>query len=217
MTTFLIISKNKLFANKHATELATQQQIHKQDITILETEGSIGIEDIRMFQKQIMLKPMRGENKAVIIKDAHTLTTEAQNALLKTLEEPPNHTYIYLLAENSHSLLPTILSRASIMVLEEDSQFNEQALEEIEQQVTDIFSASIGDKLKLAEILAADKTTAIIWLEKALYILRKHMLEHVEKAPTYIPAIEAIQKNHGIIKSTNINVRLALENLFLQI
>lgn len=217
MTTYLIIAKNPQLRGSHADLLIQQQVIHKQDVTILEIEGSIGIEDVRNFQKQLMLKPMRGESKALIIKDAHILTTEAQNALLKTLEEPPNHTYIYLLAENTNSLLPTILSRTSIVSLEEENQFDEQVLQEIEQDVLNIFSASVGDKLKLAETLAADKTAAIIWVEKAMYILRKRMLEELTRAKEYILVLKTIQKTHDILKTTNVNARLALENMFLSI
>ncbi|HSW97914.1 MAG TPA: hypothetical protein VLF89_08870 [Candidatus Saccharimonadales bacterium] len=217
MTTYLIISKNSHRRENHASELAAQQHIHKQDLTILETEGSIGIEAVRDFQKQIMLKPMRGENKAVIIKDAHTLTIEAQNALLKTLEEPPPHTYIYLLAENTNNFLQTILSRTSLISLSEENQLEDKTLQEVEQQINIIFSDSIGDKLKLAENLSADKPTAIAWIEKTIYILRNLMIEKLTMAKDFLPLLESLQKTHIILKTTNVNVRLALENLFLSI
>ncbi|HSW88343.1 MAG TPA: hypothetical protein VLG12_04220 [Candidatus Saccharimonadales bacterium] len=215
MTTYVITSKNSLLRKNYASELATQQQIHKQDITVLETEGSIGIEDVRNFQKQIMLKPMRGENKAIIIKDAHTLTTEAQNALLKTLEEPPNHTYIYLLAENTNNLLPTILSRTSVIELTEENQFEEKELQEIQEQINILFSNSIGNKLKLAETLAGEKAVALTWIEKSIYILRQTMIEQTTRAQHFVPLLESLQKTHTILKTTNVNARLALENLFL--
>src|SRR5258708_3699360 len=99
MVTFLILANTQSQRDTHVLALLTKQHIHPLDIAILETQGSIGIEDIRNFQKQMMLKPIKGIEKAAYIKNAHTLTIQAQNALLKTLEEPPANTYIFLAAE----------------------------------------------------------------------------------------------------------------------
>ena len=75
---------------------------------------AIGIESVRELEHFLSLKvPGRAaHNRAVIIEDAHLLSTEAQNALLKTLEEPPRGTLIVLTANSEQSLLPTIRSRA---------------------------------------------------------------------------------------------------------
>ena len=215
MTTYLIISTNETVRETQARTLAGQLNITSFDISVIETEGSIGIEDVRNLQKQIMLKPMHGENKAIIIKNAHMLTTEAQNALLKTLEEPPLHTYIYLTAENTNNLLPTILSRTSLIELNEDKQFDEQALQEIQEQVKILYSNDLGKKLKQAEVLAADKKEALIWIEKAMHTIRTTMLREVNQANMYIPVIESLQKTYTVLKTTNTNPRITLENLFL--
>lgn len=217
MTTFLIIAKNQIARENHAIQLTTQYKIHLLDIAILETQGSIGIDDVRNLQKQIMLKPMKGDNKAVIIKNAHMITTQAQNALLKTLEEPPNNTYIFLTAETDTLFLPTILSRTSVIHLPEETSFDEKEMDEIKQQIETIFSDAIGAKLKLAEILATDKIIAIAWIEKAMHIARNHMLEHPKTAPRYIAILQAVQQTYTILKTTNVTPRFALENLFLSI
>ncbi|MDD4892365.1 MAG: hypothetical protein PHU85_20780, partial [Phycisphaerae bacterium] len=60
-------------------------------------------------------KPARGHNKVFIIRDAHLMNDEAQNALLKTLEEPPPGTFIILLTDQVHSLLETIRSRCQLV------------------------------------------------------------------------------------------------------
>lgn len=215
MTTYLIIAKNQILRETHARMLAEKVNITSFDISIIETEGSIGIEAVRNLQKQIMLKPMQGENKAVIIKNAHTLTTEAQNALLKTLEEPPSHTYIYLTAENIHNLLQTILSRTTVIELNEEKQFDEQTLQEIQEQVEILYSHDIGKKLKLAETLAVDKNEAISWIEKAIHIVRNNLLKETNQANIHIPLVESLQKTYIILKTTNTNPRLTLENLLL--
>ena len=78
---------------------------------------AIGIELIRQLEHFLSLKvPLQNDyNRAVIIADSHLLTIEAQNALLKTLEEPPDGTIIILTASQEKALLPTVRSRAVTM------------------------------------------------------------------------------------------------------
>jgi hypothetical protein len=77
---------------------------------------AISIETVREIEHFLSLKVPGADrtapNRAVIIEDAHLLSAEAQNALLKTLEEPPSGTFIILTADSEQSLLPTIRSRA---------------------------------------------------------------------------------------------------------
>ncbi len=74
---------------------------------------SISIDQIREAQKLLVLQVPGKElvRRIVIIQDAHTMTVEAQNALLKSLEEPPKDTVIILTAIDDQRLLPTITSR----------------------------------------------------------------------------------------------------------
>lgn len=80
---------------------------------------AISIDAIRELDHFLSLKvPAETSfNRAVIIENAHVLTLEAQNALLKTLEEPPTGTIIILTASHEQSLLPTIRSRLQVMPL----------------------------------------------------------------------------------------------------
>lgn len=75
---------------------------------------AIGIEAARKLEQFLALKvPGKStHDRAIIIEDAHLLTTEAQNALLKTLEEPPEGTILILTASHEQAVLPTIRSRA---------------------------------------------------------------------------------------------------------
>lgn len=78
-------------------------------------EKSIGIEAVRSLERALSLKVPNSAtvNRVVIIEDAHVLTGEAQNALLKTLEEPPLGTSIILTASSEQALLSTIRSRVA--------------------------------------------------------------------------------------------------------
>ena len=89
------------------------------DVTVIGTEGksSVGVEAIRDLRRDIHIYPNDLERKIYIIEDAHTMTAQAQNALLLTLEEPPAYAFILLLCENSALLLETIKSRAPIIRL----------------------------------------------------------------------------------------------------
>lgn len=77
-----------------------------------EKPASIGVEDVRLqVNSDILIKPYSSRYKVYIIDEAEKLTVQAQNALLKTIEEPPAYGIIILLTTNADSFLPTILSR----------------------------------------------------------------------------------------------------------
>lgn len=78
-------------------------------------EDPVKIEDIRQLKKDIGLRPYEGKFKVFIIDNAHTLTAEAQNALLKVLEEPPAMSLIILITSKPALLFKTIISRCRII------------------------------------------------------------------------------------------------------
>lgn len=83
-----------------------------------EKPASISVDDIRtQVNGDIMIKPYSSPYKVYIIPEADLLTVQAQNALLKTIEEPPEYAVIFLLTENADSLLPTIRSRCVMLKL----------------------------------------------------------------------------------------------------
>lgn len=77
-----------------------------------EKPATIGVEDIRSgVNNDVVIKPYSSKWKIYIINEAEKMTVQAQNALLKTLEEPPAYAVIVLLTSNPEALLPTIRSR----------------------------------------------------------------------------------------------------------
>lgn len=70
------------------------------------------VDTVRNMKKDVYIKPFASERKIYIVPRADTMNLHAQNSLLKVLEEPPQYCTIILIAENSNSFLPTILSRA---------------------------------------------------------------------------------------------------------
>jgi DNA polymerase-3 subunit delta' len=83
-----------------------------------EKPNSISVDDIRtQVNNTIQIKPYQGPYKIYIIDQADLMTVQAQNALLKTIEEPPEYAVIMLLTENADVLLPTITSRCVMLKL----------------------------------------------------------------------------------------------------
>jgi DNA polymerase III delta prime subunit len=228
MVSFLITAKDKDKRITYAQEFCTKQKIDRFDITIIEkdqsektTKQSIGIEEVKNMQKKISLKPIKSPVKAVIIEDAQLLTTEAQNALLKVLEEPPANTIIILGADSKEALLPTILSRCQIIELEEEApKLTEKAKQDLTQFIDQLPNMPIGERLKKAEALAKDKDKALVWIEKFMLVLREKAINAVvqEESQTtiYIHMLQSFQKLHTTLKTTNVNPRFAIENTLLQ-
>ena len=83
-----------------------------------EKPNSISVDDVRtQIVNDVLIKPYSGKYKIYIVPDAEKMTAAAQNALLKTIEEPPAYAVILLLANNASALLPTILSRCVMLSL----------------------------------------------------------------------------------------------------
>ncbi len=77
----------------------------------IDAASNRGIDSIRDLREKVMMPPATGKYKVYILDEAHMLTTEAFNALLKTLEEPPPHAIFVMATTDVHKMLPTVLSR----------------------------------------------------------------------------------------------------------
>ena len=126
-------SGKKLLANTFATTLQCEEggielcghcQSCKQAVSgnhpdirrIIHEKASISVDDIRLqLNNDILVKPYSRPYKVYIIDEAEKMTEQAQNAMLKTIEEPPAYAVILLLTVNAKLLLPTILSRCILL------------------------------------------------------------------------------------------------------
>lgn len=99
-----------------------------------EKPNTIGVEDIRtQINGDIDIKPYSSQRKIYIMNEGEKMTVQAQNALLKTLEEPPEYAVILILTTNVDELLPTILSRCVVLNMKPvtDAQVKEYLMEEL--------------------------------------------------------------------------------------
>ena len=100
-----------------------------------EKPGTISVDDIRtQVNNDIAIKPYSSKYKVYIINEAEKMTVQAQNALLKTLEEPPAYAVIILLVSNINALLQTILSRCVVLNMKpvEDSLVRSYLMKELQ-------------------------------------------------------------------------------------
>ena len=149
-------------------------------------DGKIKIEQVREMQRKIAEKPIISDKKVYIIDDSDTMTTEAQNCLLKTLEEPPEYITIILICSNENNLLSTIKSRCTRIYFEPISE--EKIInyfgKDVNKNIIQFSQGSIGKALKLNE-------------NKDLYIQLEKIMEEMQRKSL----IEIVQISEEIYKS----------------
>ena len=118
------------------------------------------IGQIRELQKQIVYEPLEASRKVYILTDVERMNAEAENCLLKTLEEPPASSVLILLTSNIQVLLPTTRSRCQIL------QFHPMSTQELAAILTDKFSAAPEQATTLAIAAGGAIGKAITQLEK---------------------------------------------------
>ena len=131
------------------------------DLRFIRPEGSLlRIGQIRELQKQVIYEPLEASRKVYILTDVERMNAEAENCLLKTLEEPPAASVLILLTSNIQVLLPTTRSRCQIL------QFHPMPTQELVTVLTDRFSVTPEQATTLAIAAGGAIGKAITQLEK---------------------------------------------------
>lgn len=112
------------------------------DVIEMDAASNRGIDDIRALRENIKLAPSGAKKKVYIIDEVHMLSTEAFNALLKTLEEPPSHVLFILATTEAHKIPQTILSRVSKLEFKEAS---------IEEAIKALKQVAETEKIKISD------------------------------------------------------------------
>ena len=190
-----------------------------EDIIYVEKDGaSVKDEAIEELQEKLKKKPYTGERNIAVIKDADTMTSRAQNRLLKTLEEPFLGTVLILLTTNFENLNETILSRCVIMRW---NTFASENFGELMCEAEGLVNMLLNNepfylsKLKLMN-LTEDRDGAYKLLDCMQIVYGKHMKESYfskEIAHLAIRCIEEARNDliHGM------NVMYTLKNMILKI
>lgn len=134
---------NKILADNNLTP-------NHPDLFYFPHDSKLGILEARKIKEHFSLKPYSAKGRAVVMEDASFLTHEAQNALLKTLEEPPADAILILGAPSEHSFLPTILSRCQIVRVQ-NSEVRSQ--KEYHMDIEKLINSEIEERFEYVEKL----------------------------------------------------------------
>src|SRR3989344_7163248 len=172
------------------------------DVLELADPKNIGIELVRQAQVFLTKKPLISKKKIVLIHNAENLSQDAQNALLKTLEEPNTSSQIVLISNTENGVLGTIISRCQKIVIKKEFTADPH-LEEIAEKFA---KAGVGERLAIIEEnkdVFTDRNETVKFLDTLAFTLRKNLTQENAK---YIGSVMKVEKD---VSSTNVNPRLA--------
>ncbi len=179
-----------------------------------EKSCSIKIGEIRGILHQAALKPFEGKWKVFILRGAERLTTEASNALLKTLEEPPEHSVFLLLVETKAHLLETIQSRGfeiRVPPAHDPDPMEDQAIRLLKEKGWTAFFEAIkaNSRMDLAPIL-----------ENLMRFFKNQSAEVCETNPSksrqFLKAFDAVYETQDAVEA-NTNQKLAMTHLEIEL
>ena len=181
-------------------------KLNHPDILYFLADSKLGIEQARKIKEHFSLKPYGAKGRAVVLEDAESLTIEAQNALLKTIEELPESAILILGASSDEKFLRTILSRCQIIRIknQEPRMKNEEALIAIEE----LIKKDISERFEYIEKLK-DREEFL----KAL-VRYFHQNLHLHLKGVKLNFLKELMQAEKWVKQ-NVNTRAILEYLML--
>ncbi len=180
-------------------------------INILEGEKSIGISQTREGIGFLREKPFSYEKKFLVILNAEKMTAQAQNSLLKTLEEPPLYALIMLSTRIRDQLIPTVVSRCKNINVRNEDDDKSGAFISLEK----LLKMSLGERIDIcSEISKEEKEDVINMLENWLIDGRKTLLKNPENV-IITANLKRIFEVKNDLENSNVNVKLSLEALAL--
>ncbi|OGC49770.1 hypothetical protein A2716_00190 [candidate division WWE3 bacterium RIFCSPHIGHO2_01_FULL_40_23] len=208
--TILIIGSNQKEADALISEKIKRNGIKGLNnpdlLTLIPVGKSIGIDQVKSARAFLSKKPISATCKLLIIKEGGKLTHEAQNALLKTLEEPNKSSQIIIVANKETELIPTVLSRCKKIRVGE----SEQIPGEINKLAKHFLNETTGGRLSTIDEhkdIFTDRELTVWFINSLISIARADLNKNS------IKFLELCQKVEKDIKTTNVNPRLAVEYL----
>lgn len=206
------------------------------DLLIVQADPSVRISHIREAIQFLSRKPYQANIKAIVITEAEKMTIQAQNAFLKTLEEPPADSLIFLSSPNEDLLLPTIISRCQVIRLSNNQLIsNQELLASYFLLLKSLLQARVGERLKLIEPYEKNREEAIKFCKEMTIVLRNNLINKNQLTINNQPfdwfdkahhkfaqgkqlaiIIKSFQFSLDLLKA-NVNVRLVLDNLVINL
>ncbi len=194
---------------KKLTALETLKEVIKNplEIKIIGEEKSPSVEEVREATAWLFQKPSASQKKGLIVDRSDEMRSEAANALLKTLEEPPTYAHIILIATNEHALLPTIRSRCRILRF---GKLNQTAVEHI------LSLRGIPADQKLIKLAGGSPGLAIKLSQSRVPELIQQLSELLRKEPKLLTLTNFSREFSKLPREEALLFLTALENLLFQ-
>ncbi len=173
---------------------------------------SIGIEEVRDLQSFLSRKPTKNPRNVAVIIDAHKLTLPAQNALLKTLEEPPGDSQIYLVTTKPDLLLPTITSRVESQITPHSYRPDEADIKKNSETWNFLLQNQLGKNLAHIDTRSFTRESALTFLDHLEYLFHTSLTNQPKITQIY-PLIVQTRKH----LNANVNIRLCLDHFVIDI
>lgn len=200
-----------------------------------EDSGTIKIETIREFVREASFKPFREQRRVFVIRRAEAMNEHAQNALLKTLEEPPGPSHFLLLAESPESLLATVRSRVQRLYFPVDARPAAAAADIEEAARKEALDYLLGQTDRAPDWISWERAALLRVLEAVVGDLRdvlmitagapalsraehkpfKERAAHALDGETLIEVLEKVSSLKESIRQ-NANIKLALSVLWTE-
>lgn len=181
MQTFLIIAPYKDAAESEIETIKNRLKVTNWNTHLITPLPSIGIMEIRKIKQLLSLRPMGETNRLIIITDMDKATVEAQNALLKILEEPPKSTYLVLTARNPNNLLPTVVSRCQVISKGNREKQGENHTRDEEKILIEILAGSPGQRIIYVQEKIKTKEDGMQFLDKILGVLKQFLISQTQR------------------------------------
>ncbi len=172
-------------------------RINHPDILYFKAGEKLGIAEARIIKEHFFLKPYSAKGRSAVIEDAGVMTAEAQNALLKTIEELPEAAVFILGSTSEENLLPTILSRCQIVYLSQSETGTDTSI------VAKLLDSSLEERFEYIEKLKNK--------EEFLATLTTYFHQKILEYPDFTAKVLQAEKWH----KQNVNIRAILEYLML--
>lgn len=187
------------------------------DLLYFQAGEKLGIAEARKIKEHFSLKPYSAKGRVVVIEDASVLTIEAQNALLKTLEEPPQEAILFLGTKSDATLLPTILSRCQIIHLDATGDDTLVYHSKYAQDLEKLLKSTIEERFRYVEKLKEKEE----FLHSMIYFFRQKMVEPVTHTRSDLARLKEVKFLKELLRSEewakqNVNLRAILEYLMLK-
>ncbi len=223
MKTYLITSSSlqaiKDQTNNLLNPFKLKVELSHPDILTLKPNPSIGISQIRSLQVFLARKPYQAAVKVGLLLEANNLTLAAQNAFLKTLEEPPENSLIILGTRQKSDLLETVVSRCQVINLSSlNNSVDKETYDKYKQLLTSLYKNKLGERIKTIEPFTKNKDIALDFCQKIIAVNQKllHQEDSGLKKERLVWSLKQWQQANNLLEQ-NINPKLCLNNAVIDL